>query len=309
MKIKEVIEEGKSLLNKSGFEDSGIIARELLCHVLNKSKQYLVINMDEEVEEKNYQNFIDNINEIIDGKPLQYITKKQEFMGLEFYVDENVLIPQPDTEILVESVLDICNNMADKKTNIDILVESVLDICNNIKTKKIKILDLCTGSGAIAISLASALKNNNIEAEIFASDISEKALEIAKKNNKSNNTNVKFIDSDLFTNIHDNNFDIIVSNPPYIKKRVINTLSKQVQSEPIIALDGGDDGLYFYKKIAEQAIKFINNNGFLCLEIGYDQKKEVVDLLKKHKEYAEINAIQDLSNNDRCIIARVIENS
>lgn len=288
MKIKEVIEEGKSLLNKSGFEDSGIIARELLCYVLNKSKQYLVINMDEEVEEKNYQNFIDNINEIIDGKPIQYITNKQEFMGLEFYVDENVLIPQPDTEILVESVL---------------------DICNNIKTKKIKILDLCAGSGAIAISLASALKNNNIEAEIFASDISEKALEIAKKNNKNNNANVEFINSDLFTNIQDNNFDIIVSNPPYIKKHVIKTLSKQVQSEPIIALDGGDDGLYFYKKIAEQAKKFINNNGSLCLEIGYDQKKEVVDLLKKHKEYAEINAIQDLSNNDRCIIARVIENS
>lgn len=283
MKIKEVIEEGKNLLNKNNFEDSGIIVKELLCHTLNKSKQYLVINMNEEVNTEDYQKFKYYINEIINGMPIQYITNKQGFIGLEFYVDENVLIPQPDTEVLVENVL---------------------EICNNIKTKKIKILDLCTGSGAIAISLDSALKNQNIKAEIYASDISNSALNVAKRNNEINNTNVKFINSNLFENIQDNDFDIIVSNPPYIKSNIIKTLSKQVQNEPIIALDGGNDGLDFYRQILEQAKGFIKNNGFLCLEIGYDQRREILDLLNKYEEYKDINVIQDLSNNDRCIIMK-----
>lgn len=283
MKIKEVIENGKNTLNQNNFEDSVIIAKELMCHVLNKSKQYLVINMDEEVEEKNYQKFNNAIKQIIEGKPIQYITNKQEFMGFEFYVDENVLIPQPDTEILVESVL---------------------QICNNIKNKKIKILDLCTGSGAIAISLEKILNQKNIETEIYASDISIEALKIAKKNNQKHSTNVEFIESDLFKNIKENNFDIIVSNPPYIKKHIINTLSKQVQHEPIIALDGGKDGLDFYKKILEQAKEFIRDKGFLCLEIGYDQKTEILELFKKYNEYRDIKVLKDLSNNDRCVISK-----
>lgn len=285
MKIKECIEEGRNVLNKNNFEDTGIIIKELLCHILNENKQHLVINRDKEINEENYRKFRYSINEIINGKPIQYITNKQEFMGLNFYVNENVLIPQPDTEILVENVL---------------------EICNNIKTKEIKILDLCTGSGAIAVSLDFALKNKNTKTEIYASDISELALDVARRNNAQNGTNVKFINSDLFKDIQESDFDIIVSNPPYIKKNIIKTLSRQVQNEPIIALDGGNDGLNFYRDILKQARKFIKNNGFLCLEIGYDQKKEILEILEKYKEYKDINVIQDLSNNDRCITMKKI---
>ena len=285
MKIKEIIAKGINILNKCNFEDSGIISREILCYMLKKDKQYLIIHMNEELEESIYNEFIENINKIVRGIPLQYITNKQEFMNLEFYVDENVLIPQPDTEILVESVLEICNNIKENT--------------------KIKILDLCTGSGAIAIALNYELNKRNINTEIIASDISDNALRVAKKNNVKNNTKVKFIHSDLFENIKDNDFDIIVSNPPYIKKDVIPTLSKQVRNEPIIALDGGNDGLDFYKKIIEQARKYIKNEGYLCLEIGYDQKIEVLTLLNKFEEYRKTKTIKDLSNNDRCIISEI----
>ncbi len=285
MKIKEIIAKGINILNKCNFEDSGIISREILCYMLKKDKQYLIIHMNEELEESIYNEFIENINKIVRGIPLQYITNKQEFMNLEFYVDENVLIPQPDTEILVESVLEICNNIKENT--------------------KIKILDLCTGSGAIAIALNCELNKRNIHTEIIASDISDNALKVAKKNNVKNNTKVKFIHSDLFENIKDNDFDIIVSNPPYIKKDVIPTLSEQVRNEPIIALDGGNDGLDFYKKIIEQARKYIKNEGYLCLEIGYDQKIEVLTLLNKFEEYRKTKTIKDLSNNDRCIISEI----
>ena len=285
MKIKEIIAKGINILNKCNFEDSGIISREILCYMLKKDKQYLIIHMNEELEESIYNEFIENINKIVRGIPLQYITNKQQFMNLEFYVDENVLIPQPDTEILVESVLEICNNIKENT--------------------KIKILDLCTGSGAIAIALNYELNKRNINTEIIASDISDNALRVAKKNNVKNNTKVKFIHSDLFENIKDNDFDIIVSNPPYIKKDVIPTLSKQVRNEPIIALDGGDDGLDFYKKIIEQARKYIKNEGYLCLEIGYDQKIEVLTILNQFEEYRKTKTIKDLSNNDRCIISEI----
>ena len=285
MKIKEIIAKGINILNKCNFEDSGIISRGILCYMLKKDKQYLIIHMNEELEESIYNEFIENINKIVKGVPLQYITNKQEFMNLEFYVDENVLIPQPDTEILVESVLEICNSIKEKN--------------------KIKILDLCTGSGAIAIALNYELNKRNIHTEIIASDISDNALKVAKKNNVKNNTKVKFIHSDLFENIKDNDFDIIVSNPPYIKKDVIPTLSEQVRNEPIIALDGGNDGLDFYKKIIEQARKYIKNEGYLCLEIGYDQKIEVLTLLNKLEEYRKPKTIKDLSNNDRCIISEI----
>lgn len=285
MKIKEIINEGKNILNKNNFEDSSIISKELLCHTLNQNKQYLVIHMDEEIEAAYYKKFINYIEQIVDGKPLQYITNKQEFMGMEFYVDENVLIPQPDTEILVENVL---------------------EICSQIKKEEIKILDLCTGSGAIAISINKILNENNIKNTVLASDISDKTINIAMVNNKKNNANVKFEISDLFEEIKEKDFDIIVSNPPYIKNTIIPNLSKQVKCEPLLALSGGEDGLDFYRKIIDRAYLYIKNNGYLCLEIGYDQKKDVLNIFKEYENYKDIKVIKDLSNNDRCITTKVI---
>ena len=282
MKIKEVIEEGKNVLSKNNIEDNVIVTRELLAFVLGVEKQYLVIHLADELNAEDYIKFKENINKLINGKPLQYITNNQEFMGLNFFVNENVLIPQPDTEIIVEETLKKCKELL-------------------LKNGKIKILDLCTGSGAIAVSLSIFLGD---EAEVFASDISTKALEVAKYNNGKNNTNVRFIESNLFKNIQEQKFNIIVSNPPYIRSDVINKLSKQVQNEPHLALDGGEDGLKFYKKIIEQSCNYIEN-GYLILEIGYDQKEDVENLLKENKNYSEIKTIQDFSGNDRCSIAKV----
>lgn len=280
MNIKQALEEAKNILKSNNFEDSNIIAKELLSYVLKKDKVYLTINSDTALTDTEYAEFTKYIEQIIDGKPLQYITQKQEFMGMEFFMNENVLIPQPDTEILVETVLDICKRYGNQS---------------------LRILDLCTGSGAIAISLSKILNT-----QVFASDVSIKALKVAEKNNVMNNTKVEFIESNLFEKINGEKFDIIVSNPPYIKNEEIKSLSKQVQNEPYIALAGGEDGLDFYRKIIDEAYKYINKNGYLCLEIGYDQKEDLIKLIKQNENYEYENCIKDLSNNDRCIIAKIV---
>lgn len=224
--------------------------------------------------------YMKNIDKIINGKPIQYITNEQEFMKLKFYVDENVLIPQPDTEIIVEKIID------------------------KFKNNEVKILDLCTGSGAIAVSIAKYIEKS----KIIATDISDKAIQIAKLNAEKNlvHKKIDFILSDMFKNIKKDKFDIIVSNPPYIKTKVINNLQKSVQNEPYIALDGGEDGLKFYKIIAENAYKFLKNNGKLYLEIGFDQKEDVIELLEKNNKYNEVTCIKDLADNDRLVIANRI---
>lgn len=281
MTINEYIVLETKRLKLNNIDDSTIIIKQILSYTLNKDQQYFVINGDKELQFEEEKNAKEAIDKIISGIPIQYITNKQEFMTEEYYVDENVLIPQPDTEILVEEVLKICAN-------------------NNCNAK---ILDLCTGSGAIAISL----KKRIMKSTMFASDVSIKALNIARKNANINGTEINFIESDLFDKIQEKDFDIIVSNPPYIKKEVLKTLSKQVQNEPTLALDGGKSGLEFYEKIANEAYIYIKNNGFLCLEIGYDQAKEVEEILIKNKYYKDMRVIKDLSNNDRCIISKIVK--
>jgi len=272
MKLKELLGKTITKLKENNIEEANSKARRLLSFTLNVSKEYLIINNEIEISEENINKYNDNIEQLIEGKPIQYIIGKQEFMGIDFFVSEDVLIPQPDTEILAEETLKLAKTL-----------------------KNPKILDLCTGSGAIAISIAENIQ----EAEVFASDISKKALEVAKKNDK--NSKVQFIESDLFENIK-NKFDIIVSNPPYIKTEEIKKLSKEVQNEPTLALNGGEDGLYFYKKIIGDAHKYLNKDGFLCLEIGDDQKEEVIDLIKLSEKYTNIKTFKDLAGNDRVII-------
>ena len=288
MNQKDLLLLGESNLKQNKIEDAYIKAKKLLEYVLNQSKEELIINSLKEVSKENEQRYERLLKEIIQGKPIQYITKSQEFMGLNFYVDENVLIPQPDTEILVEETLKL-------------IKEKYLN-------KNIKILDLCTGSGAIAISIAKYIENlgkktleKNIkeQIEIYALDISKQALEIAKKNAKDNDAKINFIQSNMFEEIKKLKFDIIVSNPPYIETKTIPTLSKEVQSEPIIALDGGQDGLDFYKIINRESPKYLNNDGHILLEIGYNQKESVTKIFEEN--YKNITCIKDLADNDRVI--------
>lgn len=279
MKIVEVLQNAVQELNNNKIADPIIKARILLANILNVTKEHLVINSEEKISEEEIKQFAEGINQLIKGEPIQYITHHQEFMKLDFYVDKNVLIPRADTETLAEEVISSCNS-----------------------EKKYKILDLCTGSGALGISIARYIPNSCV----ICTDISSKALEVAKKNAKLNNIdNIKFIESDMFENIKEK-FDIIVSNPPYIVKDVIRSLDKEVQNEPHIALDGGIDGLDFYKIIVREAYKYLNENGKVFLEIGYDQKDEVTSLLKVSKKYNNIYSKKDLYNNDRIVVATKI---
>ena len=276
MKIKELINYGKNKLIENKIEDENIKTKVLLKYILNVDDSYLIIHNDENQDKEIETKFITCINELIQGKPLQYITHNQEFMNLNFYVDENVLIPQPDTEILVLQTI---------------------NIIKQYENRNIKVLDLCTGSGAIAISTAKAFENQAVQ--VYASDISDKALEVAKKNAKKNDVHINFINSNMFENI-DEKFDIIVSNPPYIETETIKKLSKDVQQEPHIALDGGFDGLEFYKIIASEYEKYLNDNGTLLLEIGYNQKQSVTELFRNRN----VECIKDLAQNDRVIIVK-----
>ena len=263
-----------------GIEDVPVKVRLLVESVLNMNKFELVIHHDMEVSEKQINEFEIGLEKIKNNVPIQYITNHQEFMKLDFYVDENVLIPQPDTEILVEEVLKYAD-----------LVST--------KSEPLKILDLCTGSGAIAISLAKYIDN----CEVTATDISNKAIQIAKLNAEKNlvHRKITFIESDMFDNIPKNKYDIIVSNPPYIETDVLNTLSKEVQKEPHLALDGGDDGLKFYRLIIKNAKDYLAPDGKVFVEIGYDQKDKLFEIINESEHFSNPVCVKDICGNDRVI--------
>ena len=280
MTIRETIRKGMIILKNNNITEPNIKARLIMQYVLNKPREYLLVYDKSILMLRQEVNYFKAIKKLCQGIPIQHITHRQEFMKMTFYVDENVLIPRQDTETLVEEVIKISKKIGAKK-----------------------ILDLCTGSGAIAVSLAKYIEKS----QITAVDISKKALNVAKMNAKNNEVENKitFVESDLFNNIKKEKYDIIVSNPPYIKKEVLKSLDKEVQKEPKIALDGGYDGLDFYRKIINKAEEYLKFNGYLCFEIGYDQKEDVEDLLKNEEKYTNIQCIKDLCDNDRVIIAKL----
>lgn len=310
MKLQELIQNSKHELDSLNIEEADIKLKILIEYVFKISKEKLILKYKDEINNKKVEEFRNLLKKLENGIPIQYIINNQEFMGLNFYVDEDVLIPQPDTEVLVEEVIKYCNELRnnepeDKETNKDykenIEKESIINKEDkNINKKTIRILDLCTGSGIIGISIYKYLEN----VEIYASDISQKALNIAEKNTNLNNAKINFINSDMFENIHIKDFDIIVSNPPYIESKVIKSLSKEVQNEPKLALDGGEDGLKFYRSILENAKDYLRKNGAIFLEIGYDQKEKIEEILKSYKIYKETKCIKDFGGNNRVIIIK-----
>ena len=217
--------------------------------------------------------------------PLQYITNSQFFYNEEYFVNENVLIPRQDTEILVEKAIWYITN-------------------ENLTT----LIDMCTGSGCVGISIA---KNTDIKIA-FLVDISKKALDVAEKNIKLNDVfnKVKTIHSDLFNVFLDkaeNTYDIIVSNPPYIPTNDILSLDENVKKEPFIALNGGKDGMDVYRKIFTQAKKVLKNNGLLLLEIGYDELAKITELIKNDDNYILVESVKDLGGNDRVVVCRFLQ--
>ncbi len=280
MTIKQALTKGMIMLKSNNIESPKLKSRLLLQYILKQPRQYIIVYDNNEITEKEKFEYFVNIEKLTKGIPLQHITHTQEFMKMDFFVDENVLIPRPDTEILVEEVIKIAK-----------------------KIETPKILDLCTGSGVIGISIAKNVPNS----QIYAIDISEKALDVAKINTKRMKVEkqIKLIKSDLFEKLKNEKFDIIVSNPPYIRKDDITYLSEEVKNEPKMALDGGVDGLDFYRKITKQGIEYLKLGSYLCFEIGYDQKEEVTDIIKNEGRYIDTYSKKDLYGNDRIIITRV----
>ena len=278
MTINEIVKKGIINLKEKNIEEPLLKMRILVASVLNKPKEYVMAHSEDELDEIHKKKILDGIEQLRNYIPIQYITNNQEFMKLNFFVNQNVLIPRSDTEILVEEVI------------------------NTYKNEHVKILDMCTGSGCIAISLKKYMQNS----EVYGIDISKEALKVAQKNAKNNNVDVKFECSDMFADIQDKDFDVIVSNPPYIRTQVINTLAKEVKNEPIIALDGGEDGLYFYKKIINEAFNFLADNGMIFLEIGFDQKEELEKLIKADKRYELVKTKKDLGDNDRIVVVKKV---
>ena len=270
MTYKTLIDEGKRIIDSN---EGTIEATLLLEHVLHTDKNEFFLHPDRDVSEEEAKSFLELATRRSQGEPVQYIIGFAPFYGLEFKVTPSVLIPRFDTEVLVEEALDVIKDGD-------------------------KVLDLCTGSGCIAVTVKKYKPN----AAVYASDISLDAIEIAKENAEANNTDITFIQSDLLNDAaHD--LDVIISNPPYIKTSVIEGLDDIVKNhEPYLALNGGNDGLDYYRRIVADAALHLKKGGRLMMEIGYDQGEDLRTLLKD-TGYLSIEIKKDLSGNDRVAVA------
>ena len=275
---RELFNYGKAMLKKSGIAETEPDAWLLMEYVFDIDRTWYFLHQEEEAGEEKAEQYTRLLEKRAQHIPLQQLTCQAWFYGLEFYVNEHVLIPRQDTEILVEEVLKEAGSR-----------------------KGLKVLDLCTGSGCILLSLLEHLE----QAQGMGADLSEQALLVAEKNAQmqEKTEQTRFVRSDLFEAVC-GQFDILVSNPPYIRTSVIRELMDEVRLyEPRMALDGHEDGLYFYRKIAARAGEYLKGNGILAFEIGYDQGEAVSGLLEK-EGYREIRIVKDLAGLDRVVIGR-----
>ncbi len=279
--VSEALIYGKKFLKEAGIESFSIDAEVLLMHAVRFDKVQLFTKNNYILSVEEDLSFELFLKERAKFKPVQYIVGKCEFMSLDFIVNESTLIPRGDTEILVEALIEYIKKY-DFKT----------------------ILDIGTGSGAVAVSTAAYCP----QVSVTAVDVSEDALKTAKDNAKLNNVSerVSFFKSDVFKDVS-GKFDAIVSNPPYIKSDLIPNLLPQVKDfEPLIALDGGTDGLYFYKKIISGSCRYLSNTGMLFFEIGFDQGEEVSGIMRYYG-FADIKILKDLAGLDRVVLGKKTE--
>jgi len=287
MTICEALVQGSAVLKTAGIDTSSLDASVLLSFILNINRSSLIANGTEILKEEKLNTFNSFIDRRKEGECIAYITGNKEFFGLSFTVNSNVLVPRPDTEILVEASLEQIKT---------------LNMVNGTKDK-IRILDLCTGCGAIAISIKHEMPEN----EVWAVDLSAQALEIAKENADRllADSLIKFFHGDLYNALPltESSFSLIVSNPPYIPTDEIQTLSVEVKNEPFLALDGGKTGLEIIERIIEKSPNYIKQGGFLLLEASPCQMKEISSLLV-NRGFKDIKLYKDLSGQDRVIGGR-----
>lgn len=276
MTYREALALGEKVLEVANIVDVRTDAWLLLEMASKIDRNFYYMHMDEEISEDYVKEYELLLKKRAEHIPLQYIVGETEFMGLKFKVNSNVLVPRQDTETLVEEALKVVR-------------------------PGMKVLDMCTGSGCIIISILHNVSN----VEGHAVDISKQALNVAKENAKLNDVSVMFERSDLFDNVAEK-FDIIVSNPPYIPTAEIAKLMPEVaQFEPMEALDGKEDGLYFYKKIVENCGNYLTEGGSILFEIGHDQGISVSELLKD-AGFSDVRVIKDLAGNDRVVAGRKV---
>lgn len=276
MLLKDAFIEGSKMLKLSDIDAPVVVAGAILCFCLGCDKAFLYSHDDYVLSEAERESYFDAIKRRMTGEPLQYITGSQEFMSLDFLVTPGVLIPRQDTEILVEAVIQAVKNK-----------------------ENTTILDIGTGSGCIAISLAHFIKN----CSVTAVDISKDALEVAQKNalRCGVEDRITFIESDLLSNISKCEFDVIVSNPPYIPAQEVETLESQVKDfEPRTALDGGKDGMDFYRRITKDAGSFLKSDGLLAFEVGFNQSRQVAEIMRE--SFKDIKIKKDLAGIERVVM-------
>lgn len=277
--LKQLYKVGTVKLAEEGIEEFSLDAWYLLEYVTGVSKAMYFAEPERAVSEENADRYIDCIRRRAAHIPLQHITGEQEFMGYPFCVNEHVLIPRQDTEILVEEAIQVMR-------------------------PKMKVLDMCTGSGCIVLSILKMCREKYYMTDLqgIGADVSEEALKVARENGRRLGVPVTWIQSDLFAKIpEEEKYDVIVSNPPYIETAVIDTLQEEVRlHDPHIALDGKEDGLYFYRRIISEAGKYLKPQGKLMFEIGCDQA-EAVEELMKNAGYEQITVKKDLAGLDRVV--------
>ena len=275
MNILQAIGNSNKKLKSIGIKSYQLDSQILIAEALKENKNNIFLNLEKEIPSKNLNHFYFLVKQRMRKKPIAYILKKKEFWKYNFYVDENVLIPRPDTEVIIEQVLKLTKNKL-----------------------KLNILEIGVGSGCIILSILKEKKNFSA----VGIDISKKSLNICEINSKNLglSNRLKLIKSNV-DNFQNGKYDLIVSNPPYIKNSALKYLDKSIGFEPKLALDGGKEGLSVIHKVINRSSKLLKKNGILLLEIGFDQKKKVNNILINKGFYIK-RTVKDLAGNDRCII-------
>jgi release factor glutamine methyltransferase len=302
--IKEALAWAEDYLNRYEVPDAKTEAEYLLTHLLNCKRSGLYLNFNQAVDYYELQRFVDFVERRIKREPSQYIIGEQEFWGLPFKVNKDVLIPRPETEILVEEAVEAVNckllNVNNRRKQINSISQFT------VHSSHFTILDLCTGSGCIAIALAKEIPDS----KVYATDVSARVLAVAKENAERHNVadRITFLNGDLFEPLNGLNIkaDIIVSNPPYISEKMMKMLQPEVKDyEPVAALYGGGDGLDFYRRIISEASAYLAQGGHLILEIGYGQAEEIKKLIEQSNAFGDISITKDFAGIDRMIKARI----